>query len=518
VFLIVVIIISKIMQQCPTETIFMKSLGGIVMGENSTIQYNRAKTWQILLWPGNTSINSLMGILVMFSSYIAVGGYGLAVATAGLIASYTRIFDGVTDPLIAVITDRMDTKFGKIRIIMLTGFIIQILSVLTLFVWGIGQGLVFYTIMTLIYYIGSTLSGIATNTGNTVLTNDPEQRPKIYRWSLTYTTILASLLSFYNSTILFPKYGGITTELLQELCITFVVVSLVLQIIAFLAISEKDKPENFPKKASGKRINYKDAWSLLRNNRALQVLIISGSSDKLAQQAAGQAVISTIIFGIIIGHYEFYGMFKLMDVIPTLLVLFYVTHMAGKNGTKKSLIKWTIISMFTAVAMIIFMMTIDPKQISVATVPTVIFVILYVAFHATMIATAACTQALKPDITDYEFYKTGNYMPGTVAAVYAFLDKAISSFATTIVAVTIAAIGYVKVQPQPGDPSTPAVFWVGMFLWMGLPIIGYIFSLIALKWYPLDKEMMEEVQRSNQNFRSGPNLKLASNTSEEISG
>ncbi|MBU7595756.1 MFS transporter [Metabacillus halosaccharovorans] len=488
------------------------------MGENSTIQYNRAKTWQILLWPGNTCINSLMGILVMFSSYIAVGGYGLAVATAGLIASYSRIFDGITDPLIAVLTDRMETKYGKIRIIMVIGFTIQILAVLTLFVWGIGQGLVFYTIMTLIYYIGSTLSGIATNTGNTVMTNDPQQRPKIYRWALTYTTIFASLLSFYNSTVLFPKYGGITNELLQELCITFVVVSVVLVILALLAISEKDKPENFPKKSSGQRINFKDAWLVLKNNRALQVLLITGSSDKLAQQAAGQAAIATIIFGIIIGNYEFYGTFKLIEVIPTLLVLFYVTHMAGKNGTKKSLIKWTTISMVIAASIVVFMVLIDPTQISVATVPTVIFVILYVSFHATMIAISACTQALKPDITDYEFYRSGNYMPGTVAAVYAFLDKAISSFGTTIVAFTIAAIGYATVQPQPGDPSTPAVFWVGMFLWMGLPIIGYIISLIALKWYPLDKEKMIEIQQHNQQYREAAAAEANEETSKKISG
>jgi Na+/melibiose symporter-like transporter len=59
-----------------------------------------------------------------------------------------------------------------------------------------------------------------------------------------------------------------------------------------------------------------------------------------------------------------------------------------------------------------------------------------------MIATAACTQALIPDIADYEFYKSGNYMPGTVSAVYAFIDKAVSSFGATIVAASIAATAW----------------------------------------------------------------------------
>ncbi len=488
------------------------------MNENTTPQYSRAKTWQIMLWPANTTINSLMYVLMMFTSYIAVGGYGLAVATAGVIMTYSRVFDGITDPIIAVLTDRLDTKYGKIRIVMVTGFTIQILAVLALFVWGVGQGFLFFIIMYLIYFIGSTLSGVATNTGNTVLTNDPKQRPKIYRWGMTYTTILGASSSFFLSNLLFSKHGGITNAALAELTIAIVVVSVVLEILAFIAISEKDKTENFPKKVSGKRVNFKDAWSLLRHNRGLQVLVIAGSSDKLAQQAAGQAAITTIIFGIIIGHYEFMGTFKMIDIIPTLLVLFYATHMAGKNGTKKALIKWTTISMCLAAAVIVFMALIDPTQISVAPVPTVIFVILVSGFHACMIATAACTGAMIPDIADYEFDKTGNYMPGTVAAVYAFIDKTISSFGATIVAVSIASIGYATVQPQPGDAATPAVFWVGMFMWMGLPIIGYILSLIALKFYPLDREKMVEIQQNNQKYRVAPSSEAGVDNSKKISG
>ncbi|GIN11129.1 sugar transporter [Shouchella clausii] len=471
------------------------------MGGDTAIQYTRAKTWQLMLWPGNTTINSLLYVLLMFISYIAVGGYGIAVATAGLISTYTRIFDGITDPLIAIITDRLETKFGKIRIIMITGFVIQITAILVLFVWGIGQGMVFYTIMYLIYYIGSTFSGVATNTGNTVLTNDPRQRPKIFQWTMIYTTVLASLSSMYLSNVLFAKYGSISIEALQELCYTIVIVAVILEIFAFIAIIEKDRPENFPKKAQGK-INFKDAWMLIKNNRGLQAFIIAGTSDKLAQQAAGQAVITTMIFGIIIGNYSFFGTVNLISVVPTVLVLIYGTRMAVKGGTKKALIKWSSIGIALAAAMIAFMVIIDPTKISVAPVQTAIFVILFVSFSATMIVTSACTQSMKPDIVDYELYMSGNYLPGTVAAIYAFIDKMISSFGSTIVALSIAAIGYVNVQPQPGDPVTPALFWMAMFLWMGLPIIGYFFTLIVMKFYPLDKEKMIEIQRHNQDIRA----------------
>lgn len=37
-----------------------------------------------------------------------------------------------------------------------------------------------------------------------------------------------------------------------------------------------------------------------------------------------------------------------------------------------------------------------------------------------------------------------------------------------------------------------------MFIWLGMPTLGFIASLIAMHWYPLTKEKMVEVQTSNK--------------------
>lgn len=107
-----------------------------------------------------------------------------------------------------------------------------------------------------------------------------------------------------------------------------------------------------------------------------------------------------------------------------------------------------------------------------------------------------------PDIVDYELYRTGSFLPGTVGTLYSLIDELISSSADTILALCLTLIGYVSVQPQPGDACTSSVFWMTMFLWMGLPILGWLCTLIAMKWYPLDKEKMAEVQEKNAAFRA----------------
>lgn len=148
------------------------------------------------------------------------------------------------------------------------------------------------------------------------------------------------------------------------------------------------------------------------------------------------------------------------------------------------------------------MAIIDPTSISQAAVPTVLFIGLMLAFGASKNMTTAATNALVPDIVDYELYRSGNFLPGAVGTLYSFVDEMTSSISTTIVAFCIASVGYVTAQPQPGDPCTSGIFWMTMFLWMGMPIIGWLCTLVAMKFYPLDAAMMEKVQASNSALRA----------------
>ena len=82
--------------------------------ETNGFTYRRAKTWQIALASCSSGIGMSFYVLLGLASYVANAGYGIATAVVGLILTATRILDGVTDPIIAIIIDKMNTKFGKI--------------------------------------------------------------------------------------------------------------------------------------------------------------------------------------------------------------------------------------------------------------------------------------------------------------------------------------------------------------------------------------------------------------------
>ena len=250
-------------------------------------------------------------------------------------------------------------------------------------------------------------------------------------------------------------------------------------------------------------IKMKDALDLVLHNRDMQMYTIAAASDKLALQTASNSAITVMIFGIIIGNYKFNASLNLVNMFVTLaLLFFFVSRLAGKSGLKKANILWTSTTIAMYALMWVFLLCVDTLQITVNPVLKVVFIVLYCAMGASKMATSCVSNPLRYDIIDYEFSRSGRYMPALVNTVYSFIDKLISSLASTIVALSVAMIGYTEGMPQATDELTSGVFWVGTFLWLGVPIIGYVCTLVAMRWYKLDKKTMDEVQRKNAELRA----------------
>ena len=86
-------------------------------------------------------------------------------------------------------------------------------------------------------------------------------------------------------------------------------------------------------------------------------------------------------------------------------------------------------------------------------------------------------------------------MPAVVTGTYSLVDKLITAFSATIAAGAVALVGYTHTMPQPGDTCTTALFWVTMAVKFGLPILGWLCTLLAMRFCKLDKEEMVNVQK-----------------------
>ncbi len=170
---------------------------------------NRAKQWQVALFPFNNAATNVYFAFYSYFTYFAImyltGSSGAALAgvvvNAALmlgVSAFTaafvplmRVFDGVTDPVLGGIMDRTRSRFGKFRPFMVIGNVMLALSLLIMMVFFRGlpdsvAGLrwAIYIIAYIIYVLGYTCQCACTKAGQTCLTNDPKQRSQFMIWNM----------------------------------------------------------------------------------------------------------------------------------------------------------------------------------------------------------------------------------------------------------------------------------------------------------------------------------------------
>ena len=128
-------------------------------------------------------------------------------------------------------------------------------------------------------------------------------------------------------------------------------------------------------------------------------------------------------------------------------------------------------------------------------VTMILFVALTFITNGFAMCVTTANTGFMADIIDYELDRSGKYIPAVVTGTYSLVDKIVSSFSAAIATGCVALIGYTATMPQPGDPATSGVFWMTMFLRYGLAILGWIVTLIAMRFCKLDKNEMVNVQK-----------------------
>ena len=256
----------------------------VSQSELDGVQYRRAKLWQIILVACNALNGMAVYILIGQASYAASIGFGISTLIVGGLLTFTRIFDAITDPLLAFLYDRMNTRWGKIRPLLLLSWLIQSIGIMALFSWtsskGFGIGMFLVTYM--LYVIGYTIVNMTAQTIPALLTNDPKQRPTVGVWNTVFNYIVPMAFTIILNTVLLPRFGAPALNEAGEQIFNYnqsyltaagtvtVLVSLLGVILACIGVSAFDKPENFRgTNKSDERLKWKDMWAVLSKNKTL---------------------------------------------------------------------------------------------------------------------------------------------------------------------------------------------------------------------------------------------------------
>ena len=470
------------------------------------VQYRRAKLWQIILYACNGFVGMSIYSLIGMASYSASIGYGVGTVAVGYILTCTRILDAVTDPLLAFLYDKVNTRFGKLRVLLVGGFLLEAVALLCMynFMSSKGFGWVVFTVLYVIYVIGYTITNMTAQTIPAIMTNDPKQRPIIGVWTTAFNYLVPMTMMIVLNMVLLPMFGtpngdgsfAYNQAFLSAACWVCIAMGAVGITLVCIGVSAFDKPETFMG-VSRKRepLKLKDMVSVLKGNKPLQCYIVAQATDKLATQTNSQAIINTLLFGIIIGNMGIATTLQAVSMLPSILFAVVGARYAGKFGSKKTIVTWSTICMVIAAVTVVFFNLGDPRKIAVMGPMMILYIILNLSLSGSMMCVTTASNAFMADVIDYELDRSGKYVPAVVTGVYSLIDKIISAFGATIATACVALIGYTATLPQPGDEMTTALFWMTMFVKYGMPILGWLATLAAMRFCKLDKAEMVAVQK-----------------------
>ncbi|MFJ7974439.1 MFS transporter [Peribacillus sp. NPDC096379] len=465
-------------------------------------KYNSSKLWQIGFFTLNNTSTNLQMFLLGFVTYYATGIAGLAVMVISTVLMATRLFDGLIDPTIGYIIDKTESKFGKFRPLIIIGYLISVATILIVYnvthLLPESLQLIFFVAMLIVNKIGYSLQCSVTKAAQTVLTNNPKQRPLYAIFDGIFNVGVFTGGQIFVSSYLIAKHGGFNMPLFTELNSYGLILSGIFAILAMVGIWEKDRKEFYGLAEDTTKTSLRDYWPIIKGNRPLQMLSLSASFDKLATSLLRHSVVVVMLFGILLGDYALSGTIGLITIIPQLLITFLVVSVARKSGLKNSYVKSAWIGMLSFIGLIaLFLIIDDPTSVSLSNIgiTTILFLVLYSLGLGFGNIPTTLVVPMIADVSDYETAKSGRYVPGMMGTIFSFIDQLVSSLAPVIVGAVVGMIGYSSEFPQVGEALTTPLFAVTLLLAFGLPALCLVVSIIAMKFYQLDSKRMEEIQK-----------------------
>ena len=486
---------------------------------------HRVPLWRIGGFVLNNTATNLYLVLMTYVSYYLGGFVGVSTVIASSFSMMMRLWDGVTDPFIGFIVDKTNGKFGKNRPFMVIG---QVLLFATSFILFHVTHLLpessllrfaFFIVVSMLYYIGYTFQCVVTKSAQSCLTNDPKQRPLFAVFDAVFNTVLFACMAVVAADVA-KKYDPVgstyvTLGFFHEMWLIVATISAVFTVIAIFSIAPKDRVEFF---GTGKpvQVTVKDYWETLKHNRAIQMLVVSASTDKLASQAKTTTV-TAVMFGVVTGAgcLTLSGAFQAATSIPVvILTILVIGGLATTLGQRKGMIIGSAGGIITSLMLVALWLIGDPTTMwnptggadgtggMAMSAFTVILIGLTIINYSFNNLAGNIVIPMTADCADYEVYRTGRYVPGMMGTLFSFVDKLISSLAPFIAGIMFAAIGFTDILPDASTPYSDSLKYVGIFLMYGLVIIGQICNLVAMKFYPLTKEKMEEIRGEIDRIKS----------------
>lgn len=464
---------------------------------------------------GDAATNFFFQAMIMYQATFYTDVMGLSAATCGVLFLVVRLLDGVFDPLMGILADRTNTRWGKFRPWVLWtalpfGLILWLAYTVPSFGGGAKLAYVYitYTLLMMVYSANNTPYSAL----NGVMTGDVSERTSLAQYR--FVAAMAATLVVQGFTLpLVDKFGG--ADKAHGWSVTFGIfgaVAAVFYIIAAFSSKERITPD--PKQKSSILQDLKDVFSckpwmvmfvitlFIFTTLALRgggmyyyfsyfvdkaALLDFVNSLGLATVAEGQSTWWTSLLGA-------FGFIMNKDASNVTSVGFSIFNMAGNVVTiigvlmSKSLAeRFGKKAVFTVGVLATAMVTAAIYFVPANGIRTLL--VLSLVWPACYGPTIPLLWAMIADVADFSEWTTGRRATGFVYAGVVFALKAGLGVGGAITGALLTYYGYVANVAQ--NPVALEGIRMNATVWSSVP---FFLAVVALLFYPITKKLNLEIQ------------------------
>jgi glycoside/pentoside/hexuronide:cation symporter, GPH family len=408
--------------------------------------------------------------------------FGISAAAAGTIMLIARIWDMVSDPLMGIIADRTNTRWGKFRpYILWMALPYSVLAVLTFTTPDFGTtgkviyaGVTYFLLMTVFTAINLPYSSLGA-----VMTADSYERAGLnsYRFIFAFTgQLVVTGTALYLANYLGQ---GNTAKGYQYTLMLFATVSFILFMITFKSTKERVQP---PK---AQQQNLKQDVINLFNNRPWVILFFVGIISFV--MFAVQNLSIAYYFKYYIGNENSVQTFNVIGTIALIAGIPLSKPLSKKFGKRNVYIASSLLSGLFFISIYI------PGSEDVNLIYT-----LNILAKFTYAPAVPLLWTMLADTADYSEWKTGRRSTGLVFSAATFAQKAGWGIGGALAGWLLAVYQFVPNMDQSETTITGIKLMISVF-----PGILYMSCAILLWFYAIDHKtcliMQEDLEKRKSN-------------------
>jgi melibiose permease len=423
----------------------------------------------------------LMGCIGSYLMFYFTDIALIPIAFVGALFFFCKILNAVASPVVGILIDKNNSKYGKLKPWLFWGTIIASISVVLIFrTPEVPQNfkLVYVVILYIVWGLSVVIYGTAYSSVFPTLTRDMEERNK-----LSIIPAIGGVLGDFTSVGVVIPLVSIIAATQAEGFFRLVLIFAALFFI-FSMIFIKFYRENIPK-ASGERISYRDMLTtVIKNDQFLVILLVTFFMNIGIYITTGTAL---YFFKYNLNNEGLYASFGITVGLSQVLVMTQFPRIMKKLSKKAAFL---VAGIIIVLAYIILFFA---RNIALTFLPIVFIggILLYFGLGIT----GSIMPIFIADVIDYGEWKHKERNSSTIISVNNLVGTFSDALIGLIITTTLAFIGFAPNSVQSEKTLTGLAF-----LLTGIPmILVFIAVLIFTKFYKLNNEYYNQIKNELEN-------------------